>query len=172
MPTPGMSVLGSGEVVDLNSAFTRLSDAALAKSGGSLSHLPGRATAAGGQHFRADSGELVSPSGEVRLAKDSDEEVVLGSSEEETDSGEGSSGGEAWASEERRGRKRDLKKVARGTSDADWEDSDDGSGPGKGEAGVGRGGEKKGASRIPLSLLAAAEEERKFRCSPPLPCAA
>ncbi|KAI9770413.1 MAG: hypothetical protein M1840_003299 [Geoglossum simile] len=162
MPTPGISVLGSGEVVDLNSAFTRLSDAALAKSGGSLSHLPNRATAPGGHHVRADSGELISRSGEVRLAKDSDEEVVLGSSEEETESGEGSSGGDTWAPEERRGRKLGSKKAARGISDADWEDSDDGNGPGKGEAGVGGGGEKKGTSRRPISMLAAAEEERKL----------
>ncbi|KAI9783218.1 MAG: hypothetical protein M1839_004058 [Geoglossum umbratile] len=162
MPTPGMSVLGSGQVVDLNSAFTRLSDAALAKSGGSLSHLPNRAAAPGGQHVRADSGELISSAGEVRLAKDFDEEVVLGSSEDETDSGEVSSGGEAWASEERRGRKMSSKKTMRGTSDADWEDSDDGSGPSKGEAGVGGGGEKVNTSRRPLSLLAAAEEERKL----------
>ncbi|KAI9867820.1 MAG: hypothetical protein M1813_007642 [Trichoglossum hirsutum] len=163
MPTPGISVLGSGEVVDLNSAYSRLSDAALAKSGGSLSHLPARAPVSG-QHVRADSGELVSPSGEVRLAKDSDEEVVLGSSEE-SDSGEGSSGGEAWASEERRGRKRVSKKTTRGTSgtsDADWEDSDDGSGPHKGEAGVSGGGENINTSRRPLSMLAAAEEERKL----------
>ncbi|KAH0544371.1 hypothetical protein FGG08_001512 [Glutinoglossum americanum] len=157
MPTPGKSVLDSGEVVDLNNAYSRLSDAALAKSGGSLSHLPARAP---GHHIRADSGEMISPSGVIRLAKDSDEEVVLGSSEEETDSGEGSSGGEAWASEERRGRNRDLNKIGRGTSDADWEDSDDGSGPRKGEAGVGGGGATN-PSRKPLSLLAAAEEERK-----------
>jgi hypothetical protein len=158
MPTPGISVLGSGEVVDLNSAYSRLSDAALAKSGGSLSQLPG------GQHMRADSGELLSPSGEIRLAKDSDEEAVLGTSEEESDSGEGSSGGETWASEERRGRKRDAKKTVRSTSDADWEDSDDGIGPGKGEAGFSGGGGAANPSRMPLSLLAAAEEERE----PPL----
>ncbi|KAH0558943.1 hypothetical protein GP486_004434 [Trichoglossum hirsutum] len=159
MPTPGISVLGSGEVVDLNSAYSRLSDAALARSGGSLSHLPTRAPT--GQHLRADSGELVSPSGEVRLAKDSDEEAVLGSSEE-SDSGGGSSGGETWALEERRGRRMVSKKTSRSISDADWEDSDDGSGPRKGEAGVGGGGENINTSRRPLSLLAAAEEERKM----------
>ncbi len=152
MPTPGQFVGEGGTVVDLNSAYRRLSNAALARSGGSLSALPARN---GPQHIRADSGEALSPSGGVRLEKDyyddadDMERAVESSDEDNGDSDRGRSG-----SENSRGRRKGRRKGAGGTA-VDLDDSDDSSllAGGMGSA---------TGPRQARSLMAAAEEERKY----------
>ncbi|KAI9716672.1 MAG: hypothetical protein M1812_005210 [Candelaria pacifica] len=151
MPTPGKFVGEGGTVVDLNSAYRRLSNAALARSGGSLSALPVRT---GPQHIRADSGEVLSPSGGVRLQKDyyddaGDLERAVESSDEDNDE----SGGERSVSENHRGRRKGRRKGLGGTA-ADLDDSDDSSFI-PGSMGSARG------PRQAQSLMAAAEEERQ-----------
>ena len=159
MPTPGKFVGNSGQVVDLGSAYRRLSDVYLARSAGSLSSLPART---GPEHIRADSGEVLSPSGEVRLQKDyygqgENEEAAVESSDEES---YGSSD-EDWSSDARRGRKRSRKRVNGPEEKQEWEENEDGSQSGakKSESTVGMGQAR--GPRKTLSLLAAAEEERR-----------
>ncbi|KAF2021029.1 hypothetical protein BU24DRAFT_13561 [Aaosphaeria arxii CBS 175.79] len=129
MPTPGKYVTDTGKVVDMSSAYRRLSDAALLRSGGTLSNLPSRK---GSDPTR---GESLAPGGGVRLATDDfgdDEDAIESSDDYESD---GSSDGEGWGSQKRRGRRRTRQN---------------------------NGSEKHGGEpRITKSLLAAAEEERK-----------
>ncbi|KZF19225.1 adenine nucleotide alpha hydrolases-like protein [Xylona heveae TC161] len=134
MPTPGRYTLDDGKVVDMNSAYRRLSDAALRKSGGSLSSLAR-------DRVRSDSGESLSPSGGVRLNKDidaDDDEAAVSSSD---DSDDGSSGDE-WDGDGRRGRKgrRDSDDTSKNTP-----------------AGMGN----KAKNKTAKSLMAASDEERK-----------
>lgn len=93
---PGKYHSESGKVIDLNSAWRKLSDAHLLKTGSSLS-----ATSASDHVARArlNSGEVLSPTGELRMTKDYDDGAV-----ESSDDGAKSSDEEAWGS---RGRKRD-----------------------------------------------------------------
>ena len=157
MPTPGKFVTDGGKVIDLNNAYRRLSDAALLKSGGNLSNLPARQGAE--RRIRADSGEALSPTGGIRLQKDyyhdDDDDAAIESSDEDA-----SSGDEPWGAENTRGRRRSRKKRATGSSEADWEDSDN-EGSQKGDAGGTVGMGKTQHPRKVKSLLAAAEEERK-----------
>ncbi|KAI9850169.1 MAG: hypothetical protein M1838_006014 [Thelocarpon superellum] len=154
MPTPGTFVGSSGQLFDLGSAYRRLSDVHLARSGGSLSNLPARH---GSDDLGVQSGQTVSATGEVRLQKDyydvgDDEQAVVETSDEDDDS-LGSSD-EEWGGEGRRGRKRSRKR-GHGAGVAS-----DPSGNGVGiesTVGMGRG---KGPRKT-LSLLAAAEEERQ-----------
>lgn len=159
MPTPGKFVTDGGKVIDLNNAYRRLSDAALLKSGGNLSNLPARRGAEG--RIRADSGEALSPTGGIRLQKDyyndDDDDAAIESSDEDKDA---SSGDEPWGSENPRGRRRSRKKRDPGSSEADWEDSDN-EGSQKSDAGGTLGMGKTQYPRKVKSLLAAAEEERK-----------
>jgi hypothetical protein len=101
MATPGKYMTDSGKVVDMHSAYRRLSDGALLRSGGALSSLPSR------KGSDPSKGETLAPGGGVRLATDDygDDEDAIQSSEEDFDS-DGSSGGEGWASQKRRGRRR------------------------------------------------------------------
>jgi hypothetical protein len=65
MTDPGKFVVSdSGHLIDMSNAYRRLSDAALLKSGGSLSQLPAR------KDYNQDTGEQIAPDGGVRLAKD------------------------------------------------------------------------------------------------------
>lgn len=160
MPTPGKFVTDGGKVIDLNNAYRRLSDAALLKSGGNLSNLPVRQNAE--RRARADSGEALSPTGGIRLQKDyyheDDDDAAIESSDEDKDA---SSGDEPWGSENLRGRRRSRKKRDPGSSEADWEDSDN-DGSQKDGAGGTLGMGRTQHPRKVKSLLAAAEEERKI----------
>jgi hypothetical protein len=133
-PDPTKVVLDDGRVIDLNSAYRRLSDANLALSRGGLSSLSGKSS-----RRRTNSGDAVDP-GSSRLEKDytpiDGEDAVLDSSDED-DSDE----------EQRRGRKKDSRS-----------DSTENDNPESQTLGMGRG---KGP-RTAQSLMAAAEEERKF----------
>ena len=121
----------SGKVIDMSSAYRKLSDANLIRSGGGLSGLANRK---GSDPLR---GESFAPDGGVRLEKDdfsnADEEAVESSDEDDSDH---SSDGGDW-DETHRGRRRSRR--ASGKSDTS---------PG-------------GTERKPKSLLAVAEEERK-----------
>jgi hypothetical protein len=143
MGDPGKFVGERGQVIDMNSAYRRLSDAALARSGGSLSALPARA---GSEHIRAGSGEMLSPTGGIRLEKDfddGDEEALA----ESSDDGARSSDDEFYG----RGRQRDESLT--GSRGIDVDDDSDGDGL--------TSIKDKSKSRVPRSLLAAAEDERK-----------
>lgn len=127
---PNKAMLDDGQIVDINSAYRRLSDANLAFSGGSLSQLPLRK--------RSDEG------GDGRLIKDylgPDGEHLESSDEDEPFSSD----------DEDRGRKkapRSLNPDARGENDRNSSRSRSNQG-----------------SRQTLSLLAAADEERKLTLS-------
>lgn len=99
MTGPGKYVSDSGQVIDLASAYRRLSDAALLKSSGSLSSLPTRK----GVNFAK--GEELAPDGGIRLTKDLNEDAS-GESTNEDDS-QGSSDEDDWHPDQRgRGRTR------------------------------------------------------------------
>ncbi len=166
MTTPGTFVTDAGKVIDLNVAYRRLSDAALLKSGGNLSNLPGRNS----ERVRADSGEALSPTGGIRLQKDyyndheSENGAAIESSDEEKD--DLSSGDETWDSEHPRGRKRSRRTKGSEGAEADWEDSEN-EGLRRQEQEGPQGTRRASQPRMVKSLLAAAEEERKL----PLPSA-
>jgi hypothetical protein len=129
MSDPKKYVTDSGKVVDMQSAYRRLSDGAMLRSGGTLAQLPSR------KGSDPAKGVSVAPGGGVRLATDDygDDERAIQSSEEE-DYSSGSSDGEGWGAQKRRGRRRTRQ--------------DDETG-------------KHGTEKSPKSLLAAAEAERK-----------
>ena len=85
---PGKFVIAdSGQLIDMSNAYRRLSDAALLKSGGTLSQLPAR------KDFNKDTGEQIAPDGGVRLAKDyqhpaENEDAIESSDEEDSSSDE------------------------------------------------------------------------------------
>jgi len=145
MPEPGKYVSESGKVIDLQNAYRRLSDAALLKSGGSLSKM---AVRKGSDPLK---GESEAPGGGVRLQKDyygdEEEEAV-----ESSDESRASSGDEGWDSE--RGRARRRKESASSAGDSN---------PGLGVLGAldALSGSTGGGNRKPKSLLAAVEDERK-----------
>ena len=133
MSDPKKYVLDSGKVVDMQSAYRRLSDAALLRSSGALASLPSR------KGSDPAKGESLAPGGGVRLATDDygdDEEAAVESSNDEDEDSEGSSG-EIWESEKRRGRRRTRQK----------------------DVAAKHGSETK---KKPRSLLAAAEDEREL----------
>jgi hypothetical protein len=92
-------VSDSGQIIDLASAYRRLSDAALLKSGGRLADLPTR------KGVDVTKGEELAPDGGVRLTKDFNEEDAIDSSEDE----ESGSSDEEWNADRRRGRGRTRK---------------------------------------------------------------
>ena len=158
MPTPGKYLTDAGKVIDMNSAYRRLSDAALLKSGGQLSNLP---TKSASHRVRLDSGETLSPTGEVRLQKDYYENAETGEAAIESSDEEHSSDDDGWGASGIRGRRRGRRKKGAGGTEADTEDSEyDESLKSRniGTIGMGRGG----GPRMVKSLLAAAEEERKY----------
>ncbi|KAI9825386.1 MAG: hypothetical protein M1832_001116 [Thelocarpon impressellum] len=150
---PGKFVTPGGNIVDMSSAYRRLSDAYLARSGGSLSALPGRQDP---NHPRSGSGETLSPSGGLRLQKDyygtgHGDEAVVESSEDSYASSD-----DDMASEGRRGRGRSRRKGDGRVEGWDENERQGGSGA---ESMLGMGRAK--GPRASLSLLAAADEERK-----------
>ena len=138
-PDPTKFLLDDGRVIDMNSAYRRLSDANLALSSGGLSSLSGK-----GARRRINSDDTVVPGG-TRLEKDytplEGEDAVVDSSDEDGNSSD----------EDRpRGRKKDA--GAEQTQDDDPESKTIGMGRAKGP-------------RTARSLMAAAEEERKCKAN-------
>jgi hypothetical protein len=88
MTGPGKFIVSdSGQIIDMSNAYRRLSDAALLKSGGTLSQLPAR------KDYNKETGEQITPDGGVRLAKDyqhptEDEDAIETSDEEDSSSDE------------------------------------------------------------------------------------
>jgi hypothetical protein len=169
----------TGAVIDLDYAYARLNDDALASSGGALSSLPERkpVTDKDGNTVRAGTGESITQDGGIRLQMDlaSDERAVVDSSDEEETSEDEDSG--SYSDEENRGRpgSRGGKSVSlielasepssRGNS-TDRENNV-GVDPGGGKKKKGKKSKKgedattaSGKKKI-MSLLGAAEEERK-----------
>jgi hypothetical protein len=135
-PTPGVFVSETGKVIDLNNAYRRLSDANFLKSGGEhLKSVPSQKQEA---RRRVSSGEILSPSGDLRLGKDYPEDEELEGAIESSDD-ERTSDDEAWGM---RGRERRRKKTDKSEETEDSEN------------------DQPGRPRRPKSLLAAAEEER------------
>lgn len=157
MQTPGKFITETGKVIDMNNAYRRLSDAALLKSGGELSTLPANSASS---RNRLATGEVLSPTGEVRLQKDyyqngEGEEDALETSDDELQTG--SSADEAWGQGSTRGRKRDRRRKGLDEGDSNADDSEGDAGSiGEGPVGLGRAARPRKAK----SLLAAAEEER------------
>jgi hypothetical protein len=133
-PDPTQFVTKDGRIIDMNSAYRRLSDANLAKSAGGLSSLSEKS-----RRRRTNSGDAVIPEddGGGRLEKDYTGEDALEDSSDE----------DARSSDEERSRGR--KKEVQGN---------DKDGPESQTIGMGRA---KGP-RTARSLMAAAEEERKI----------
>ncbi|TVY35209.1 Uncharacterized protein LSUB1_G005785 [Lachnellula subtilissima] len=125
--------LDDGRTIDMTSAYTRLSDANLALSGGRLSSLSGKG------RRRTNSGDAIDPLNGGRLEKDytGDDALADSSDEDEHSSDE----------ERTRGRKKTVKRQ-NGESSEDHPEAK--------TLGMGRA---KGP-RTALSLMAAAEEER------------
>ena len=121
MPSANKYVTDSGKVIDMSSAYRKLSDANLSRSGGSLSSLPTR------KGSGPNKDESLAPGGGVRLATDDfgDDEAAVESSENDDSE---DSDGENWGVAKRRGRQR----------------------------------RRSDGNEGPRSLLAAAEEERKY----------
>jgi len=132
LPNPNQYVTDSGKAIDLNSAYRKLSDAALLRSGGALADLPARKGDA------LPNGRKIAPDGGVRLEKDYDEDDDVVESSDEDLSDDISSDDDTWG-EKGRGRRR-RRKDSQSTGDESASD----------------------ATRKPIkSLLAAAEEERQ-----------
>ena len=153
--TQGRYVTDSGKVIDMGKAYKRLSDAALLKSGGSLSE----ATRKNSSRNRGSSVDSGSPAEDVRLEKDSPNEFdsrepSIDSSEDDDD--EEISSDEDLQSEASRGRRRRRRKGSTGP-DSEFSGSDADK---KGGTTIGMG-RAKGERRKAQSLLAAAEEESK-----------
>ena len=158
MQTPGKFITDSGKVIDMNSAYRRLSDAALIKSGGGLSSLPTNNVS---QRVHLGTGESLSPTGEVRLQKDYYEsgengEGAVESSDEDPQSG--SSEDEHWGQQNIRGRKRGRRRMPADEGDSNEASESDGAIVEEGSVGLG----KAPGPRKVKSLLAAAEEESKL----------
>lgn len=128
-------ITGNGVEIDLDRAYTRLTDEALANSGGVLQLLPekkGVLDTTSGEFIKPGQGESVTGDGGVRLQKDYDFSKGGEGAEKDdttdTDGSDNDSDGSFSASEDERGRK---------------------------------GGPEGETKRKTMSLLAAAEEERK-----------
>ncbi|KAL9105272.1 MAG: hypothetical protein Q9227_009531 [Pyrenula ochraceoflavens] len=149
----GKYVTDSGKVIDMGKAYKRLSDAALLKSGGSLSEATRKSNSRG----RGSSVDSASPGGDARLEKDDPQEYgdEDGSADSTEYEDEEATSEDEYQSEASRGRRRRRKKGS-ALVDADLSESDaDKSGP-ETTLGLGRA---KGEKKTAQSLLAAAEEE-------------
>ena len=138
MSDPSKFVTDSGKEIDLHNAYRRLSDAALLRSGGTLSTL--------GERNLSDPmrGETIAPGGGMRMQKDvlgEAEEEAVNSTDDEVDSDE-SFLNEAWSERHHRGRGRTRRSKPQSTGE-------NSASPGKRDS-------------APKSLLAAAEDERKL----------
>ena len=156
LPELGKFVTEKGKVIDMNSAYRKLSDAALLNSGGELSTLAINSKSA---RATLNKGETLSSAGEARLQKDYDptkgnDKDPIESSDEEPEAS--SSGDEAWNQRNNRGRRRHRQKKGRGQESPDADVSDNETTDPEGSIGLG----KAPRNRKSQSLLAAAEEER------------
>lgn len=173
----------TGTKIDLDHAYARLNDEALARSGGVLGKLPERRPLIGnnGEHIRVGTGESITSEGGVRLQKDYDSggerNPAVDSSEDESSSVDSSP--ESDEDDERRGRagsRARLRNAAANSPGRDGDNSDKEVGLVRSmirSVGDSAGGSKKKKlaaidakkgtgqmRRISMSLLAAAEEER------------
>lgn len=182
----------TGTTIDLDHAYARLSDDALAHSGGILGKLPERRplTTSDGEHIRAGTGESITSEGGVRLQKDYNHlggngQPSVDSSDDESSSLDSSPGSEE---EEMRGRagqrirSRNSNGKPKKGEDRDREvgiiksmirSVGDPGGGARRKAKKGGGIDaKKGTGsmrRTSMSLLAAAEEERPLsQAVPPM----
>lgn len=169
------------DIIDLEHAYARLNDAAMASSGGVLGSLPERRTVVteDGEHVRAGSGETLTVDGGVRLQKDihlGGETAVVDTSEDESSDQDSNSISDA---DERRGRlgRRSTSSLIRVAESESRENSSErdveplrtmvGIDPGggkkkhRGSKGVDatKGSKFTQKKRVTRSLLAAAEEE-------------
>jgi len=164
-----------GTMIDPDTAYARLNDDALAKSGGALAKLPERrpVTDKRGEVVTAGTGESLTRDGGVRLQKDiaSDERAIVDSSDEEFSEEEDSGG--SYSDEENRGRSGERVAQRASLIELASEPSNHGNSADRGSnVGVDPGGgkkKKKGkktsqkgmpSGKKTFSLLAAAEEER------------
>lgn len=177
-------VMETGTKIDLDHAYARLNDEALARSGGVLGKLPERRPLIGinGEHIRVGTGESITSEGGVRLQKDYESggegNPAADSSEDESSSLDSSPGSEEDERRGRAGSRARLRNAAAESVKRDEESSDretgliksmirsvgDVAGGGKKKVKTGTVIDaKKGTGqmrRISMSLLAAAEEER------------
>ncbi|KAF8428171.1 hypothetical protein EV426DRAFT_571509 [Tirmania nivea] len=165
-----------GASVDLQHAYRRLDDNALAASGGILGSLPEKKAVVNslGEYIRAGSGESLTKEGGIRLQKDyvsGDERAAVDSSEEESTEGESTEGEGKFEDEDgsKRGRSKKRENGGGGSdTEGDAVKKVEGTLSGGGRRissllsiGSGSGKKKKGDKKKPMSLLAAADEERK-----------
>lgn len=156
VPNQGKYVTESGKVIDMSTAYRKINDAALLNAGGGLSSLPSSTAA---DRAAAEKGEMLSPSGEVRLQKDY--YPAEGDGDEAGESSEegptGSSDDEHWGQSGIRGRRRGRQRVGIEGRDVGTEGQEPGVHDTEGMVGLG----KTPGPREAQSLLAAAEEERE-----------
>lgn len=174
----------TGTKIDLDHAYARLNDEALARSGGVLGKLPERRPLVGsdGELIRAGTGESITSEGGVRLQKDydsaGDENAAVDSSEDESSSLDSSPGSDEDERRGRAGSRARLRNAAANSPGRDEGSSDrevgliksmirsvgDSAGGSKKKGKMAAGIDaKKGTGhmrRTSMSLLAAAEEER------------
>ncbi|KAF3939809.1 hypothetical protein ABW19_dt0202369 [Dactylella cylindrospora] len=157
MPAPPRTLVTEKDtVIDLDSAYRRLSDDALRNSGGSLAQLPERGGVA--SHVRASSGESVTRDGGVRLEKDltfmvgdDGREIAVESSEESDYSSDDDA-------EQFRGRRSEKNGLVNSLTSEGKTVYPTPSSPKKSQSDVSK---QSFPERKTMSLLAAAEEERK-----------
>jgi len=169
----------SGTVIDMERAYAKLNDDALATSGGALAMLPERRPVVDkqGDTVRAGTGESITKDGGVRLQKDIDLEECAMLDSSDAESSDDDTNGSFSDEEEDRGRPGtrggvsrsliDLASEAGSRGNSSERETNVGVDPGGGKKkkkgkknvrnGKGAAGKKK---KKTMSLLAAAEEER------------
>lgn len=173
----------TGTKIDLDHAYARLNDEALARSGGVLGKLPERRPLIGsdGEHIRAGTGESITSEGGVRLQEDYDSGgdggAGVDSSEDESSSLDSSPGSEE---DDRRGRAGSRARLRNAAANSPGREKGNDRDAGIvrsmiGSVGGSVGGSKKKGKiagaidakkgtgymrKTSMSLLAAAEEER------------
>lgn len=177
-PPPGSNRYGIATEelpnLDMQHAYRRLNDEALASSGGVLGSLPEKKTivTADGGHIRVDPGESITTEGGVRLQKDyeykpGEETAVADSSDEESTEDGDSTSGEGKSDDEdgrRRGRRKQRANRA-SDSEEDIVKKIASTLPRSGRKvssllSIGSSSKRKGEKKKPMSLLAAVDEER------------
>jgi len=176
------SITSEDAPVDLQHAYRRLDDNALAASGGILGFLPEKKAVVNslGEYIRAGSGESLTKEGGIRLQKDyesGDERATVDSSEEESTDGESTEGEGKFDDEDgsKRGRSKKRENGDGGSdSDDDAVKKVEGTLSGGGRRissllSIGSSGKKKkkGDKKKPMSMLAAADEERMLSAELP-----
>ena len=144
----GTYVTDSGKVINMDRAYKKLSDAAIAKSGGSFPTVTSTESA-GFDRFAGVESEEASRLAKDHVLVDDGDEAAVESSDDDDDQ---SSEDETWRSEAARGRGRRQEGSA--SSGGDWYDSEGGS---VSTLGLGKGRGPREAK----SLSAAADQERE-----------